>query len=214
VAVKTAARKSDSTTGTRGDRTRARIKQAIAKLAATRDLNEITLADICRHAKVTTGALYFHFEDRDEAIDAMAIDEIEAIYARILGGFKGASVANLLQAIVVILTELHQQRGMLPRAVQSVINARPRVYAAWIAARRPLVTLLEDRISHARAAKRLPTAPAPYLAHLVLNSIEDLSMDVFQWKNPTLAPFAQSAEQWNRRQTSLWAWAILAPVPD
>jgi hypothetical protein len=36
-------------------------------------------------------------------------------------------------------------------------------------------------------------------------------MDLFQWNNPTLAPFAQTVEAWNERQQALWSWAILAP---
>ena len=73
--------------------------------------------------------------------------------------------------------------------------------------------MFQEAIAEARAARGLPAQDAPYLAHFILNSIEDLAMDVFQWKNPTLTPFADTEENWNRRQAALWAWAVLAPMP-
>jgi hypothetical protein len=58
----------------------------------------------------------------------------------------------------------------------------------------------------------LETGSSSFLGLFILNSIEDLGMDVYQWKNPTLQPYAATTEDWVGRQARLWSWAILAPL--
>lgn len=197
----------------RGDRTRKLIKTVIARLAARKEVADITLSDICKAAKLTTGALYFHFKGKDDAVEEMVIDEIHDLYGRLVGRDEARSFEELVRRVLDESTRFHQTHKKLPRAIQVVINTRPRAYAAWIEARKPLVERFERTIAEARAAHGLPTEQAPYLAHFILNSMEDLAMDVFQWGNPTLKPFADSSEGWNQRQSALWTWAVLAPIP-
>lgn len=194
----------------RGDRTRKAIKRVIARLAMQKDIAEINLAEICAAAKLTTGAVYFHFKGKDDAIEEMVVDEINDIYARMVD-LDGTDFAALMARVLTESTAYHQRSKRLPRAIQLVINTRPRAYAAWLAAREPMVAKFRTAIAAERHAAGLSTDPAPYLAHFILNSMEDLAMDVFQWNNPTLAPFARTPADWNARQTALWRHAILAP---
>lgn len=198
---------------TRGDRTRRLIKKTIAKLAMRKDVADITLSEICKGAKLTTGAVYFHFKGKDEAVEEMVIDEVQEIYPVILERYNGGGFEDLISVILETCSDYHHAKKRLKRAIVVVINTRPAAYDAWIAARRPVVEALERTIAASRQAHGLSAEPAPYLAHFILNSIEDLAMDVFQWRNPTLAPFAQDADAWNRRQRALWTFAILAPIP-
>lgn len=199
---------------TRGDRTRTLIKKSIARLAMRKDVAAISLSDICAAANLTTGALYFHFKGKDEAIEEMVIDELQNRYADLAARQPDEKFETLVAKVLEILSQFHRKRKRLPRGIQVVINTRPKAYEAWLASRRPLIRRLEQAIAHARAEKGLSSDAAPYLAHFILNSIEDLAMDVFQWNNPTLAPYARTAEDWNRRQTALWSWAILAPMEE
>lgn len=204
----------DADVEARGDRTRRLIKETIARLATRKDVADITLADICKGAKLTTGAVYFHFKGKEEAVEEMVIDEVQTYYAAVLAKYRGGGFEELVGAILETCSKHHQTKKRLKRAVVVVINTRPAAYAAWLAARKPLIETLEETISVARAAAALPAQPASYLALFILNSIEDLAMDLFQWKNPTLAPFAENVEAWNLRQRALWTFAILAPIPD
>lgn len=202
-----------SATDTRGDKTRRQIKAVIAKLASKHDLADISLSDICKGTKLTTGAVYFHFKGKDEAVEEMVVDEIETIYGRLLA-VKHASFDEMARAIIAQCTEYEQANGRRSRAIQLVINTRPRAYEAWIAARGPVIERLTALIASARRKADLSEDASPFLALFILNSIEDLSMDVFQWGNPTLRPFAEKPEDWIARQTALWSYAILAPIPS
>lgn len=199
-------------TDTRGDKTRRQIKAVIAKLASKHDLADISLADICKASKLTTGAVYFHFKGKDEAVEEMVVDEIETMYGRLLEA-DHPSFENMARAIIGQCTAYEQANGRRSRAIQLVINSRPRAYEAWIAARTPVIEKLTDLITRSRREAGLDADASPFLALFILNSIEDLSMDVFQWGNPTLKPFAERPEDWIARQTALWSYAILAPMP-
>ena len=200
--------------GDKGERTRKLIKTTIARLAARKEVSEINLAEICKAARLTTGALYFHFKGKDEAIEEMVIDEVGTLYAGYAQDTADLPFDEAIGAILDRSTHIHNTMKRLPRAIQVVINTRPKAYEAWINARRPLIAQLETTIAQARMAKGLSAEAAPYLAHFILNSIEDLAMDVYQWNNPTLAPFARTPGEWSGRQRALWSWAILAPFPD
>lgn len=197
---------------TRGDKTRGQIKAVIARLASKHDLADIALADICKASKLTTGAVYFHFKGKDEAVEEMVIDEVEAMYAALLRD-DHSSFEPMVRAIIAQCAAYEQASGRRSRAIQLVINSRPRAYEAWIAARAPVIARLTELIAATRREAGLPEDASAFLALFILNSIEDLSMDVFQWGNPTLKPFAERPEDWVARQTALWSYAILAPMP-
>ena len=170
---------------TRGDRTRVLIKQSIAKLAMKKDISTMALSDICSAANLTTGALYFHFTGKDEAIEEMVIDELNNRYGELASAQADEFFESLVAKVLEILSQFHRKRKRLPRAIQVVINTRPRAYEAWLASRRPVINRFEQAIAHERREKGLSSEASPYLAHFILNSIEDLAMDVFQWGNPT-----------------------------
>lgn len=196
----------------RGDRTRRQIKAAIAKLLSKQDVAEITLADICKATRLTTGAVYFHFAGKDDAVEEMVIDEVEAVYATLLEGAADSDFETCVRQLIAGSARYQLESGRRPRAIQQVINARPKAYAAWLAARQPVVERLTALIAKDRAAHGLETGSASFLGLFILNSIEDLGMDVYQWANPTLQPYATTPEEWVDRQTRLWSWAIRAPM--
>lgn len=195
----------------RGERTRKQIKLAIARLASRKDVSEINLAEICKAADVTTGALYFHFKNKDEAVEEMIIDEVREVNAERMAALTGESFADHIKAILALSSRFHRSKKRLARAIGVVINSRPKAYEAWLAARRPVISRLEEAIVRERKLRGLSPEPAAYLAHFILNSLEDLALDLYQFGNPTLTPFAKTSEDWNARQVALWDWAILTP---
>ncbi|MBB2909241.1 AcrR family transcriptional regulator [Streptosporangium becharense] len=66
-------------------RTRTRLRSAVRELAATRDPDSITVAEIAQRAEVNRATVYVHYRDRDDLVlDAMetAVGELAADAAR------------------------------------------------------------------------------------------------------------------------------------
>jgi len=196
----------------RGERTKNRIKHFIAKYGAKNDLTDIKLSDICQSLKITTGAFYFHFKNREEAIEDTILDEIKSVYSAIDSEVETESFEQFARDVIDRSTEFQVSRGHLPRSVQAVINASPRVYDGWTTARRPVLEKLARLIAEEREKEGLSTEPADYLASYLLNAVEDLGMDAFQWGNPSLAAYSRDRAEWDARNFKLWNWAIRAPL--
>tara|TARA_B100000949_G_scaffold172541_1_gene153054 strand:+ start:1332 stop:1973 length:642 start_codon:yes stop_codon:yes gene_type:complete len=212
--ARTKAKSAAASTGkdTRGERTRRKIKKTIAALARKKDVPDFTLADICKAADITTGAFYFHFKSKEEAIEEMVVDEFHHLYQGLLEAPDSNGLRPFLNDLVTRITAYHHKQKRLPRALQMTINAAPAIHDSWINERAPLIDKMEALIAEARAEKNLGTESSRYLAYYLLNAVEDLGMDAFQWNNPTLSRFAEDSTEWNRKQIELWSWAVLAPI--
>jgi AcrR family transcriptional regulator len=174
-------KKSVTDTTARGDRTRQQIKKVIAELANKKELSEITLADICKATKLTTGAVYFHFSGRDEAIEEMVIDEVKALYAEQLAG-SSVSFESFVAAIIDANTRYNLKNKQMPRAIATAIFSKPRVYQAWLEARRPVVEQLQSLIAQKREERSLPLATRPILAHFHPQLHRRSRNRRFQWR--------------------------------
>lgn len=195
---------------TKGDATRRHIKAVIARLAVEKPVTKLQLAEICSAAGLTTGAFYFHFGGKDQAIQEMVIDEIRDLYGPMTGE-SADSFEDFVRAITSMIATYMQANGRLAKAVYTTIGSKGNVGRAWLKIRQPVVAKLTELIGITREKNGLSIEPAPFLAHFILMSIEDLSMDLFQWHNTEFALFASSTEEWQDRQCALWSWAILAP---
>ena len=68
-------------------RNRERILAAAGEVFATRGL-EVTLDDIAHHAGVGVGTVYRRFHDKEQLIDALFDDRMEAIVAALEAGAR------------------------------------------------------------------------------------------------------------------------------
>ena len=201
----------EAASGGKGDLTRRYIKDAIADLASRRDITTIGLADICAATRLTTGSIYFHFPNKDAAIEEMVIDEVEAHYRRLMG-YAESGFPDFLAAIVSDFARYARKRRHLPRAIRLFVGTRRKAGDAWLAARQPILDRLAALISDLRAEHGLPQTPSPFLAQYILTSLEDLSIDAFQENNADTIAFANQLEQWRERNVALWMWAIRTPA--
>src|SRR5438552_1466198 len=82
--------------GDKRARTRAKLVEAAAKLVGTKGLEQTSLEDVARLARMTRGAIYGNFKDRDELFLAVA----EARWQPIVPKFKpGASYSEQLRIL-------------------------------------------------------------------------------------------------------------------
>lgn len=198
----------------RSAQSRQRILDTIRSMCIAQEVTELSLTEICATSGMTTGALYFHFGNKDNAVEAAIVEVIRGRYTNLRTVDENQSLAALIEAVVDAVTRVHVESGKLPRAVQAIINTRPGAYDAWLDSRTPVIDALTLAVGRERERIDLSKAPSSYFAHFILNSIEDIAMDVFQWRNPNLSPFAADLAQWKLRQVALWVWAIRSPDLD
>ena len=112
----------DPSKETKGARTRALIKQVIIDLVGNSSPLEVTLGDICEGANVTVGSFYFHFKNKDAALEETAIDVIRDYYASIssvLG--RGGSIDDQLEQLMHAFVDNYANQPTRTRLIRMVI---------------------------------------------------------------------------------------------
>ncbi|MDX1581923.1 MAG: TetR/AcrR family transcriptional regulator, partial [Alphaproteobacteria bacterium] len=90
--------------GTKGARTKALIKRTIIDLVGEHGPLEVTLQDICKAANVTVGAFYFHFRNKDAALEETATEAARIYYEALVPQLDDRPLRerleNLMQAFL------------------------------------------------------------------------------------------------------------------
>lgn len=95
-----AALKKKRLSGPKAERTRTAIKSAVLELLRERPLKDIALNEICARAGITQGALYFHFKNKDAAIDETISDVAARFRDRLLAIEEETDLYRFIYRIV------------------------------------------------------------------------------------------------------------------
>lgn len=158
------------------ERNRRRILDAAAAVFAERGLG-VTMDDIAQRAGVGVGTAYRRFSDKEELIDALFVDRIEALAALAEQGLAHEDPwEGLVWFMEQALVEQQQDRGLKELVLGATRGHGPTGHARRRLA--PIVTALFDR---ARASGQLRDdvegVDTPVL-QLMLGSVLDFSRDV------------------------------------
>ncbi|GGP74134.1 ScbR family autoregulator-binding transcription factor [Saccharothrix coeruleofusca] len=119
----------------RAERTRAAILDAAAKVFDDHGFNGATLSDILLHANVTKGALYFHFQSKEQIAHAL-IDEQFAVWQPLsdLPDIGLQTVIDLTHAMARRLQEDVRVRASIRLVIEqgTFADPAPKTYLQWI----------------------------------------------------------------------------------
>lgn len=117
--------------GQKGMRTRQLIKKAVADLLMKKDVSNIVLDDICKATGLTVGAFYFHFKNKDAALEEVAIDSIEQFYEGFRSIPERKAVRAELQDIMSLLIRTVSEHPQLVRLVFNVVPISSDARLVW-----------------------------------------------------------------------------------
>jgi AcrR family transcriptional regulator len=162
----------------KGERTRATIKQAIRDLIDERQSLEFTLEDICEKTGLTVGAFYFHFENKDAATEEMTIDHLRAFYNTILGGGAEADLETLSRLVLRASIDACVRSPAVVRASYMLVPRSYAVYEAWLDSRSKLARRLVDLLAEQRGRAK-PETPDHVDVHVMLSGLEGFLENLF-----------------------------------
>lgn len=119
----------------RAERTRTAILDAAAKVFDDHGFFGATLSDILMHASVTKGALYFHFQSKEQIAHAL-IDEQFAVWQPLsdLPDIGVQTVIDLTHAMARRLQEDVRVRASIRLVIEqgTFADPTPKAYRQWI----------------------------------------------------------------------------------
>src|ERR1700749_5102233 len=104
---------------------RGRLAKAAMELYAARGFEQTTVAEIAARAGLTEGAFFPHFADKGEVLFA-GQDQLLEIYTATIDAAPGAATPmELVEAALLAVTPVFDQRRDLSRQRHAVISAHP-----------------------------------------------------------------------------------------
>lgn len=199
----------------RGQATRQRLKDALARLLQTRAFHEIRLEDITHDAGVRVSLFYHYFQSKADITNEVLSDLLEAFRGEVAGRPKDA---NPLAAIHYANQRMVALYATNPGAMRCLLEANESI-APFAPMWRELTLTWNRRIA-ANIRRQFPDAfrtEAEYLslAYALSGTADSFLLEYFVQKNPVLHEAHPTAEDVATFLTTLWYRTLyLANPPD
>ena len=207
--------KPPSPTTKRGQATRQRLKDALAKLLQTRTFHEIRLEDITHEAGIRISLFYHYFQSKVDITHEVLSDLLDAFRGEVTGRPKNDSP---LAAIHYANQRMVALYGANPGAMRCLLEVDEAI-APFAPMWRDLTLGWNQRIS-ANIRRQLPEAfqtEAEYLslAYALAGTADSFLYEYFVQRNPVLHQAHPTEEDVARFLTTLWYRALyLVNPPD
>ena len=175
----------------KGERTRALIKSGIAELITEHQSLDLTLDDICARTGLTVGAFYFHFANKDAALEEMCIDHNDGFYAEMVRESDGLGLEGVCRVVLRGCLNACVSNPAMFRASYTLIPKSMRVYEAWLAARSGLITRLVELVAAHRNRAAKPAAGDYLDVHLAMAGIEGFLENLYFGSDESMVPITK-----------------------
>lgn len=199
----------------RGQATRKRLKDALAKLLQTRTFHEIRLEDITHEAGVRVSLFYHYFQSKTDITHEVLSDLLDAFRGEVAGRPKGDSAVAAIHYANQRMVALYGTNPGAMRCLLEVDEAIAPFVPMWRA-----LTLDWNRRIAANIRRQLPdafTTEAQYLslAYALAGTADSFLYEYFVQKNPALREAHPTEEDVASFLTTLWYRALyLVNPPD
>jgi len=192
--------------GNKGRRTKQQIQEAIIDLVSVDGLglNEIKLDRICKKAGVTIGAFYFHFENKDAAIQETAIDSLNEFKKELLSLPHEADLYSELRKIILVYIGSLVRRPKATQLLYAVIRNSPEVHKVYEDMHFEIADRMQRLISHTRAVAGRNEAESELIVEFLMAGIESFIENVFMWGNERTSRLGKDPELLAHKLAAMW----------
>jgi AcrR family transcriptional regulator len=204
---------------TKGTRTKALIKRVVAELVDEKGIDGVVLDDVCKRTELTIGAFYFHFGNKDAALEEVAIDSLQAYYDGLIRAPENLNLYNEVHAILESSIEVHVKHPRIARLIYTMVPRSNRVYVHWLEVRNRLVERLALAMARERekgaktGAVPVPSSHDYLYAQYLLAGAEGFFENAFYGSDPQFARIDLKPANLVRDIAVLWYRAITAHAP-
>lgn len=203
----------DSSTLTKGQRTRARLLDAARELLDRDGFHDLKTTEVAPYAGLATGVFYIYFKDKPDLVLQLFDDVIERNVAHI---FKGPHYDDPFEAVLAAnsrYVELFAGGGGLNRAIGQIVDALPEARIRWQAANARIARRIARGL--ARVEGRAEPSELQVFAALALQAMLDaVLLQAFAYRDPALAELAEDPGRLARHLSVLWFRAAYGRDPD
>lgn len=204
---------------TKGTRTKALIKRVVAELIDEKGIDGVTLEDVCARTQLTIGAFYFHFGNKDAALEEVAIDSLKAYYDNLIESPSTICLYNEIHGIIEASVELHLKHPAMARLMYTMVPRSNSVYGSWVAIRDRLIERLalasarERQIMSSSGGAASPDGQDYLCAQFLLAGSEGFFENAFYGSDPQFSKIDLKPASLVRDISVLWYRSVTGTSP-
>jgi len=209
--VKQASEKQHGKRGRKGQATREVLDKAIMELVNERGFSNFRLQDLCDRTGLTIGAFYFHYKNKDRALESVAAQSAGELFATISSDIEEQPLEEEFR-----LTIRDYQRGYSDprlreqtRMMRSMIPANPVVTETYFAARGKIIKKLVENAAAERRSKGLRSGPERAVIEYLFSGLADFMEMLYLGDDRELKKSAGSDRKIAERLARLWYRAVM-----
>ena len=193
--------------GDKGKRTKTLIQDAITDLVSVDGLglSEIKLDRICKKAGITVGAFYFHFENKDAAIQETAVDILDTFKNDVLSLPNRDELHSELEQIISAYIRLVVDNPKSARLVYTAIRGSPAVHEFYVDMHYEIADRLESLIASETSRVGRNVHDSRLIVEFLLAGIESLVENVYMWNSPRTSDLGHDRTNLANRLAHIWA---------
>jgi len=197
--------------GAKGEKTKKIINDAILKQVHNKGFNQVTLKDICDETGLTIGAFYFHYVNKEKALEevaAMCVRERQedAIKALDQPTFE-KEIYSVIKAYITNYADpdLHEQTRML----RYMIPTSDVVNQIYYSTRGKIIDHIIERTVLEKQSKGMTTGKERVLVEYLYCALGDFMYTLYFEKEPKLVKVAGSVEALAKKLTRMWYTTLI-----
>lgn len=200
--------------GSKGEKTKAAIKQAVLRVLARHGYQAMRISDICDEAGVSLGNFYIYFEDKVDVTREVMTEFIERQFGDFYAVPKQASAYAAIYAANQRYIDILEKNGPLNRALGETLYAIPEVRKLWDRTTAEFAAVIARAIAR-RCPGSAPHEGARLLAAYALQGMLDtVLLSYYAWKNRDIRATTHSAEELCGYLSVLWYRGVYGRDPD
>jgi AcrR family transcriptional regulator len=201
------------TFGSKGERTRFRLKIAAAKALQEGGFQDLKVADICLRAHVALGTFYVYFPDKSVIATEVLLDFGDALYSQAQRIAHGSSDFEAILLTNQFFVAAYQRNAGLVRCLIQLEDQIPEFRTRWRERRLHWLARIARSIARRAGHPEIADSMGMQIAYALEGLVFQYLYDVFVRQEPILKRNAGSSQQIAELLSVLWYRAVYCENP-
>ncbi len=198
--------------GRKGKATREMLDRAILELVNERGFTNFRLQDLCDRTGLTIGAFYFHYKNKDQALESVAAGAAAKLFSVIESDIEAKPLREEFRLAIRDYQRSYSDPQLREQArmMRSMIPANQTVTRAYFKSRSSTIGKLVDKAVEERRAEGLKSGPERAVIEYLFSGLADFFELLYLGEDADLKRSAGSDKKVVERLTEIWYQAVMS----
>jgi len=201
----------DGDLGPKGQATRRLLNRTILELVNEKGYTNLRLKDVCERTGLTIGAFYFHYENKNKALEGVAAEAARGLFNRIRSDIEAKPLLDEFRLTIDDYQRGYSEPSLIggTRMMRSMIPANAYVTEIYFQERKKVINKLVEAASAERKTQGRRNGPERAVIEYLFCGLADFLEMVYLRDDPALRKSAGSKATLAKRMAAIWYDAVM-----